>query len=443
MEQVSISEFFENEYVDFSVYDNVRKIASYIDGQKNSSRKVLHTLREQNINSFLKVSNLGPKVQDHTQYLHGSLEGVIVNMTADYVTSGNNIPLLQGDGNFGSRFIQNAAATRYIFARQNSAINKIYLKDDTPLLDHQYFEGDKIEPKFYVPILPMLLVNGSEGMSIGFAQKILPRNPKDVIAWVNKRTTGVQPRKPLVPYWNGQDFTVEPGENPSQWIIKGAFERVSRNKIRVTSLPVGYDLKGYHKVLDRLVDDKVIRDYDDLSDDDVFLFELSCDKDFVAQDEDKIMSILKLVKTISENFTCVDENNKIVQFDNANEVMEAWYQKRIEFNQLRKEYILKVIKDDMRDLDLKRRFIQGVVDGDIELRNKSEPEVTKMTMTYDPDLEDKVKEFMNLPMRVLTKEEIKKLDTKLKELYKEYDSYGKKTFEMILQEDVKNLESVL
>ena len=443
MEQVNISEFFENEYVDFSVYDNVRKIASYIDGQKNSSRKVLHTLREQNINSFLKVSNLGPKVQDHTQYLHGSLEGVIVNMTADYVTSGNNIPLLQGDGNFGSRFIQNAAATRYIFARQNSAINKIYLKDDTPLLDHQYFEGDKIEPKFYVPILPMLLVNGSEGMSIGFAQKILPRNPKDVIAWVNKRATGVQPRKPLVPYWNGQDFTVEPGENPSQWIIKGAFERVSRNKIRVTSLPVGYDLKGYHKVLDRLVDDKVIRDYDDLSDDDVFLFELSCDKDFVAQDEDKIMSILKLVKTISENFTCVDENNKIVQFDNANEVMEAWYQKRIEFNQLRKEYILKVIKDDMRDLDLKRRFIQGVVDGDIELRNKSEPEVTRMTVAYDPDLEDKVKEFMNLPMRVLTKEEIKKLDTKLKELYKEYDSYGKKTFEMILQEDVKNLESVL
>src|SRR6056300_195934 len=167
MAEMKLENFFKEEYIDFSVYDNVRKLSSYIDGQKNASRKILHTVLQQNIDKFVKVSNLGPKVQDYSQYLHGSLEGTIVNMTADYVGSGNNIPLLQGDGNFGSAFIPQAAATRYIFARQNEVIKDVFVKDDTVLLETQYFEGDKIEPKYYVPTIPMLLVNGSEGISIG------------------------------------------------------------------------------------------------------------------------------------------------------------------------------------------------------------------------------------------------------------------------------------
>src|SRR5210317_1401491 len=128
--QLPLEDFFKNEYIDFSVYDNVRKLANYIDGQKNASRKIVHTVLQQNIDKFVKVSNLGPKVQDYAQYLHGSLEGTIVNMTADYVGCGNNVPLLEGDGNFGSAFIPQAAATRYIFARQNDTIKDIFVKDD-------------------------------------------------------------------------------------------------------------------------------------------------------------------------------------------------------------------------------------------------------------------------------------------------------------------------
>jgi len=89
--QLPLEGFFKNEYIDFSVYDNVRKLGNYIDGQKNASRKIVHTVLQQNIDKFIKVSNLGPKVQDYAQYLHGSLEGTIVNMTANYVGSGNNV----------------------------------------------------------------------------------------------------------------------------------------------------------------------------------------------------------------------------------------------------------------------------------------------------------------------------------------------------------------
>lgn len=440
MNTVSLSEFLSNEYVDFSSYDLVRKIPSYIDGQKNSSRKVLHTLREQNINGFLKVSNLGPKVQDYTQYLHGALDGVIVNMTADYVGSGNNIPLLEGDGNFGSAFIPAPAASRYIFAKQNDIIKDIFVKDDVVLLEEQWFEGDKIEPKYYVPTLPILAINGSEGISIGFASKILPRDPKQVILWVTQRAAGKRLTANMVPYWNGMTCSVDAGENIGQWIIKGSIERVTRNKIMITSIPVGYSLKQYQSVLDKLVDDKVIRNYEDLSDDDVFSFELSVDKDFSAKDDEWILSKLKLVKTVTENYTCIDENNKIRQFNSINEILEAWYQVRLKYNEKRKNYILDTLENDIRDLDMKRRFIQGVVDGAIELRNKGESEVTEMTQKYDPDLTPKVKEFMNLPMRVLTSEEIEKLSAKSRELYKQYSDYKEKTFENILLEDVKNIE---
>ena len=272
--QLPLEDFFKNEYIDFSVYDNVRKLANYIDGQKNASRKIVHTVLQQNIDKFVKVSNLGPKVQDYAQYLHGSLEGTIVNMTANYVGSGNNVPLLEGDGNFGSAFINDAAATRYIFARMNPILKQLYVKDDFVNLPHQNFEGAKIEPRYYVPVLPMLAINGSEGVSIGFAQKILPRDPKQIAKWVQQRAEGKRTTANLTPHWEGMNCTVNKGESSVQWEITGSFVRNTKHRITINSLPVGYTLKQYQAVLEKLVDDKVIKDYNDLSDNDVFEFEI-------------------------------------------------------------------------------------------------------------------------------------------------------------------------
>ena len=443
MNTIALSDFFENEYVDFSSYDIVRKIACFVDGQKNASRKILHTVREQNINTFLKVSNLGPKVQDFTQYLHGSLEGTIVNVTADYVGSGNNIPLLEGDGNFGSTFIPAPAASRYIFARQNEVIKNIFLKDDTILLEEQWFEGDKIEPKFYVPTIPMLLVNGSEGISIGFAQKILPRDPKEIIKWVTQKASGKRSTADLTPHWNGMTCTVSKGETESQWVIQGSFERLTKNKLMVTSLPVGYSLKQYQSVLDKLQDSKVIRNYEDLSDDDIFQFEISVDKNFTEQDDQWILNKLKLVKTVTENYTCTDTNNKVVQFKSVKEILESWYDVRLAFNQKRKNHILGTLESDNKEMNLKRIFIQGVVDGQIELRNASEQQVLMDSITYHAELNESVKSFMNLPMKVLTIEEIKKLDAKIKENETQIKLWSAKTAEQISLDDVKNVEAIL
>ena len=434
--QIPLEDFFKNEYIDFSVYDNVRKLANYIDGQKNASRKIVHTVLQQNIDKFTKVSNLGPKVQDYAQYLHGSLEGTIVNMTADYVGSGNNVPLLEGDGNFGSAFINDAAATRYIFARMNPILKSLYVKDDFVNLAHQDFEGAKIEPRYYVPVLPMLAINGSEGVSIGFAQKILPRKPKEILKWVKQRAAGERITANLTPHWEGMKCTVNKGESKVQWEITGSFTRKTKHRITIDALPVGYTLKQYQAVLDKLVEDKVIKDFDDLSDNDVFEFEIQVDRAFGERTDDWILNKLKLIKKVSENFTCIDENNKIVIFNSLGELLEAWYVKRIEYNDKRKQHLLASMQEEMDYTNARAKFIQGVVDGAIELRNTKEAEVVAQAEAYDSILQGRVKGFLGLPMRSLTTEEIAKLKAKAKALKAEIADYNKKTFEDILVEDL-------
>mgnify|MGYP006079350623 CR=1 FL=1 len=438
--EVKLEDFFGEEYIDFSVYDNVRKLSSYIDGQKNASRKIVHTVLQQNIDKFTKVSNLGPKVQDYAQYLHGSLEGTIVNMTANYVGSGNNVPLLEGDGNFGSAFINDAAATRYIFARMAPILKQLYVKDDFVNLQHQNFEGAKIEPRYYVPTLPMLAINGSDGVSIGYAQKILPRKPKEILKWVKQRATGERITANLTPHWEGMSCKVNKGESKVQWEITGSFVRKSKHRITIDSLPVGYTLKQYQAVLEKLVDDKVIKDYDDLSDNDVFEFEIQVDRAFGERTDEWIMTKLKLIKKVSENFTCIDEDNKIVIFNNIKELLEAWYQVRIEYNSLRKKHLLASMQEEMDYTNARAKFIQGVVEEAIELRNTKEIAVIAQAEAYDSVLEGRVKGFLGLPMRSLTTEEIAKLRAKAKDLKSQIKEYTKKTFENILQEDLDNIK---
>ncbi len=173
---MKISTFFENDYVDQASYDNLRKIASLVDGQKNSSRKIIYTILEKNIKDEIKVSQLGSKVAEFAEYLHGNLDGVIVNLAQNFPGT-NNIPLLTREGNFGTRFAQEASASRYIYTYGSKEFFQLFNKNDNAILVKQYFEGEQIEPMFYLPTLPLLLINGSEGVSSGFAQKILSRDP--------------------------------------------------------------------------------------------------------------------------------------------------------------------------------------------------------------------------------------------------------------------------
>lgn len=437
--QFNLEEFFSGEYLDFSVYDNVRKIASYIDGQKNASRKILHTIMRKNIDTFVKVSNLGPAVQSYSQYLHGSLEDTIVNMTADYVGSGNNLPILKGDGNFGSTFIPAASATRYIFAKMNPVMKTIFNRDDYCNLEHQQFEGDDIEPRYYVPVIPMIAVNGAEGVSIGFAQKILPRNPEEVIKWVKQRSSGEPITANLTPYWKGMSSHVTQGEAQDKWVISGNFERKTKFKIVITSLPIGYDLKKYHLVLDKLQEDKEIRYWTDLSDDDVFKFEVAVDSNFTSMDDEWILNKLKLVKRITENYTCINEENKIQAFENIESVLESWFNIRIEYNKKRKLSKLAHYEELLMLADAKSSFIQGVLDEKIILKGRPVTSIIADMIAYNEHLEPYITELLAMPIRSMTMEEKARLDESLVALVTKIDTLSAMTEVDIIVDDLKKM----
>ena len=206
-DKIKVEEFFNTDYVDSASYDNLRKIGSITDGLKNSSRKIIHTMIDKNIKEKTKVARLTSTVAEHTEYLHGEigLSGVMVNLAQNFVGA-NNIPFIKRDGNFGTRHKPAAAAPRYIKTRKEDYLDKLYMKDDYPILISQQFEGINIEPRYFMPIIPMLLINGSEGISSGFAQKILPRDPKTIISELTKILKGTKKLENVKlgsPYWKG------------------------------------------------------------------------------------------------------------------------------------------------------------------------------------------------------------------------------------------------
>lgn len=373
---IKATTFFNTDYVDFASYSNLRMIASVMDGQKNSSRKVLHTIMEKNVKDEIKVSQLGSKVAEFTEYLHGNLDGVIVNLAQNFPGT-NNIALLTREGNFGTRFTQEASASRYIYTFGSPEFFTLFNKEDNEILLHQTFEGTRIEPRFFVPELPLLLINGSEGVSSGFAQKILPRNPASIAKAIQLKLSG-KPVDPtlLTPYYVGFNGSIEQGDTPTQWVLKGVVKKIAMNKVVISEVPVGYDLRDYLDVLDALEEKKVIQSYVDKSEDDNFLFEVTIpSKSLKDSTDDELLQMLKLVKRVSENYTVIDENNKIRIFDSAHDILDHFVKIKLEYVTKRKANQLANLSSEIDVANSKYEFISRIIAGDLVVGNRKKSDI--------------------------------------------------------------------
>lgn len=439
--KLTLTEFFKTDYVDYASYSNLRMIASVVDGQKNGARKVLHTVIEQGIRAPQKVSQISSRCAEFTEYLHGSLDGVIVSLAQNY-PGANNVPLLVREGNFGTRFDNEASAARYIFTHGSDEFFQLFNKDDVPVLKHQTFEGTKIEPVFFVPTLPVLLLNGSSGVSSGFAQQILPRNPKDIQKYLKASLSkGSKPK--LIPWFNGFNGTVTQGANSKQWEIRGTVKRLSVNRLEITEIPVGISLMEYIKILDKLEDDKIIQSYKDLSEDNTFKFEVKmASKDLANLDEDQLLNTFKLIKRVSENFTCISEDNKIIVFETAEEVIEHYIKVKMKYLELRKEHKLGELKDDISLEESRFAFINAIVQDEliINKRKKSDIEddlvnihgVIKQNNSYDY--------LLNMSIHSLTSERLQRLSKIIKDKTKEYEVLSKTDISDIWINEIETLK---
>merc|ERR1719311_329166 len=183
-DQISYQDFINLELVQFSRYDLMRAVPSVMDGLKPSQRKVLFSCFKRNLRSDVKVAQLVGYIAEHSAYHHGemSLAGTIVQMAQDYVGS-NNINLLVPSGQSGTRIAggKDSASARYIFTRLSPVTRCIFSPLDDPILTYKNDDGQKIEPYWYCPVIPMVLVNGAEGIGTGWATSIPNYNPRDII----------------------------------------------------------------------------------------------------------------------------------------------------------------------------------------------------------------------------------------------------------------------
>ena len=182
MTEKTISDFLANEYKEFAMYVvEGRAIPSVIDGFKPSQRKIIHVANQiwkTGGEKTLKVFQLSGKVASDCFYHHGdaSLSNAIITMAQKFK---NNASLLEEDGQFGSLRSPQAGAPRYIGTKLSDNFRLIY--KDFELLEHKEEEGESIEPKFFLPIVPTVLLNGSSGIAVGFASNVLNRDIKSII----------------------------------------------------------------------------------------------------------------------------------------------------------------------------------------------------------------------------------------------------------------------
>lgn len=423
---MKVSDFYNTEMIDYASYSTVRMLASAIDGQKNAARKVLKTVLDKSINTEIKVSQLGSKVAEYTEYLHGTIDGVMVTMAQNYAGT-NNIPLLDREGNFGTRFSPEPSASRYIYTNGSKELFQLINKDDREILQKQFFEGHEIEPKFYLPVLPLLLVNGADGIATGFAQKILPRNPKKIKQYIaDYLNNSLKPntKNSLEPYYEGFTGSIEQGETSNQWLIKGVCKRTSITKVHISEIPVGYSLKDYIKVLDRLEDEKVITNYKDKSDGDTFNFEVSfLSSNLKKMNDEQLMTKLKLIKKVSENYTCINAENKVQVFENAKDILDYYINIKLQYLQKRKDYMVQKIEQDIR-LDMsKYLFIQAIVTEKLIINKRKKAQIEQDLNSYENIIErdGSYDYLLNMAIHSLTEERMEKLKQEIENKKAELD----------------------
>lgn len=410
--KIDIKDFFNNELVNYASYDNLRKIASCIDGLKNASRKVMYTIHEKKIREKVKVSQLSSKCAEYSDYLHGdTLWNVIVTLGRDYPGT-NNIPLIKKFGNFGTRCINESSAPRYIFAHGSDEFFDIFKYEDDPILEQQFFEGSRIEPRFYVPSLPMILVNGAEGVSSGFAQKILPRNPENLKKYIRQKIKGITPSQSLLNPWfrgfRGEIF--RDAEVDGKWYIKGKIEHISYTEYRITEIPLNYDLKSYIKTLNDLVDNGTITKWANRSDgENCMQFSVWIPRSQDC-DDNGLCFLLKLIKPITENYTCIDENNKIIEFKSARDIIDHYIEVKLKFLAKRKEWTINSNKSEISILESKIKFLTMYIESKIKIcRVPTEKIIKQLEDLSFQKVDGSYNYLLSMPISSLTEDRLNAL----------------------------------
>ncbi|ESR52319.1 hypothetical protein CICLE_v10030505mg [Citrus x clementina] len=376
---IKYSDFVNKELILFSMADLQRSIPSMVDGLKPGQRKILFCSFKRNFIKEAKVAQFSGYVSEHSAYHHGeqSLASTILGMAQDFVGS-NNINLLQPNGQFGTRNQggKDAASARYIFTRLSPITRFLFPKDDDKLLDYLNEDGQQIEPTWYMPIIPTVLVNGSEGIGTGWSSYIPNYNPRDIVANVRRLLNG-EMMEPMHPWYRGFRGTIEKTASKEAGVtytVTGIIEEVNETTLRIKELPIRRWTQDYREFLESIIDqnDSFIRGFRQYSDDTTVDFEVFLSEESMMRTKQEgLLKKFKLTTTIStSNMHLFDSKGVIKKYDTPEQILEEFFHIRLEFYEKRKKVQLENLELELLKLENKVRFILGVVNGEIVVNNR-------------------------------------------------------------------------
>jgi DNA topoisomerase-2 len=409
--QKTISQFLSGEYKEFAMYViEGRAIPSVIDGFKPTQRKIIHIANQiwrTGNEKTLKVFQLSGKVASDCFYHHGdaSLSNAIITMAQKFK---NNASLLEEEGQFGSLRSPQAGAPRYIGTKLSENFRLIY--KDFELLNFKEEEGETIEPHYFLPIVPTVLLNGSSGIAVGFASNILNRDIKIIIDACLKVLSGKNPGsiKPSLNGFSG-DY-IQDIENHKKWFIRGKFQKVNTSTVKISELPPSMTYEKYEEILDKLVDDKVIASYDDNCKDNIDYTIKFTRSDLEKLDDEKLIKLLKLEETSTEIFSTLDEGGKLKIFENIEDIINYFVNFRLEYYHKRKSYLLDRMNRDLKILSNRGKFIKAIIEEKLKVSNvpKSDIIIGIEEMKLDK-IDESYDYLLRMPIYSLTREIYEKL----------------------------------
>ncbi len=421
LESVPLTDIVKEEYRNYQIYTLMDRAIPYLqDGLKPGQRRILFTLYKNQSKGLMKVSSATGLVL--TLHPHGpaSVESAIVNLAQDYTFS-NNYPLIDKKGYFGERMETAPAASRYIECKLGKLTEYLLFDDLNQVQMVPNYDEKVMEPLCLLPKLPMMLLNGAEGIGTGFSSVIPSFHHSDIINSIIQylETKKAKKLRPYVHYYKNKIETDEKG----RFVFGMKFEEIG-GSIFITELPRGYDAQKVYRYLTKYIDEDYIKDFIDSTVNNDIKIELVFKK---GQQPSllEVESKMGAVSTLVPNYTLISERGVRI-FNAPEEIIEIFAQERLKV--VRKRYQLLVL-DLEKKIRQNNEIIRFIKEKEYEVATKSANRKTyveyldKKKFTFSEYLAD-------MPIYRMTKEEVEKRQLMVKD-----DTLSMKEFDKIAKSD--------
>lgn len=436
------SDIMDKEILDYSMYViEDRAIPNMIDGLKPGQRFFLYSTIKNAGNTFAKVAAIGGIVSEYG-YHHAEKAAQDAGALMANNWSNNN-PVIQGRGNFGTRIVPINAAARYIYCKPHENFKNIF-RDNEHAPAH--WDLEHTPPRFYLPVIPYVLLNGIKGIAVGIAVGILPHDINSVCECVKQVLNTGTCDEPTVKYpeFKGNINQI----TDRKYILEGLYQYDPKRKTKlvITELPPKYNREKYVSFLDSLVDKDIIISYDvDCRDGFRFDINLKRDFDISKMSHEQILKYFKLTQSVTQNISVIGPNRSedksdIRIYSKASELIKDFVEYRLTYYPIRIEANINFFKEKIAYSNAKIQFIEKIISNEIDPRGKTKAATIKLIETFD-ELKGFGEKLISMNIYHLTKDEVEKLKNDVKLLKKELKRWESTTPKAEYLNDISEIMS--